>query len=207
MTRAAARDQAGFSLMELMIVISVLGALTGMAVYQIGASRPGYIGDGAMRVVLSQMNQAREMAITQRRNVRIEFLGTSQVQISREVVPATVPATWTIVQSVLLEGGMQYGRVTSVPALPDSKDLFNTGPPANPTATEFWLAATLATEIKFTPEGTLVNQDGLTLNGSVFLTLPNATKERRLSARVVTAMGSTGRIRAYKWDGFQWKIV
>jgi prepilin-type N-terminal cleavage/methylation domain-containing protein len=200
MTRAAGRGQAGFSLIEMMIVVGILGVLIAIALFQIGVSRPGYIGDGGMRVILSQMNQAREMAITKRRNIRVELVGTNQVRISREVVPATVPPTWVVVQSVFMEGSMQYGLLT--PALPDSPDTFG-----NATATEFKLAGTAATELKFTPEGTFINQDGLTLNGSVFLTLPNATKERRLSARVVTVMGSTGRVRAYKWNGSQWKIV
>ena len=40
-----------------------------------------------MRVVLAQMNQAKELAITQRRNMRITFIGNNSVQIVREEVP------------------------------------------------------------------------------------------------------------------------
>jgi prepilin-type N-terminal cleavage/methylation domain-containing protein len=201
MTRVTHRAQAGFSLVELMVVVAVAGVLTSMAVFQIGVSRPGYIGDGAMRVVLSQITQAREMAITQRRNMRVDFTLGNKVTITRENIPAVAPLT-TVIQSVFLEGGMEFSLVTGPPALPDSPDAFG-----NATATTFSLAGTPATEVKFTTEGTMVNQDGLTLNGSVFVALPNAMKDRKMSARVVTVFGSTGRIRGFKWDGVRWKPV
>jgi hypothetical protein len=145
------------------------------------------------------------MAITQRRSMRIDFTLGNKVTITREEV---APAALTVVSTVFLEGGMQFSLVpaTAGPpattALPDSPDLFGNG-----TATYFRLGAVDATEIKFTSEGTLVNQDGQTINGSVFLALPNAVKERKMSARAVTVLGSTGRIRGYKWDGGKWKIV
>jgi len=37
----------------------------------------------------------------------------------------------------------------------------------------------------------------------VFVTLPNVV----LSARAVTVLGSTGRVRGYRWDGSGWKVV
>jgi hypothetical protein len=190
-----------------MIVMGVLGALTSIAVLQIGVSRPTYIGDGGMRVILSQMTQAREMAITQRRNMRIDFTLGNKVTITREeiTVPPTVPQTVTIIQTVFLEGGMGFGLVLADPpaaALPDSPDLYG-----NATATTFKAGGVVTSEIKFTPEGTLIDIDGATTNGSVFIALANAVKDRKLSARVITVLGSTGRIRGYKWDGVQWKIV
>jgi hypothetical protein len=190
-----------------MVVMCILGALTSMAVLQIGVSRPSYIGDGGLRVLLSQITQAREMAITQRRNMRIEFTLGNKITITREeiTVPPTVPQTVTIIQTVFLEGGMGFGLVGAVApaaALPDSPDNFG-----NATATTFKVGVVDATQVKFTPEGILINQDGVTLNGSVFIALANAVKDRRMSARAVTVLGSTGRIRGYKWDGTQWKIV
>src|SRR6266850_1667344 len=76
--KAVAR-QAGYSVVELMFVVGIMGVLIAIAVVQIGSSRSGLNGDGAMRVVLAQMNQAREQAITQRRNMRLTFTGGSLV--------------------------------------------------------------------------------------------------------------------------------
>jgi prepilin-type N-terminal cleavage/methylation domain-containing protein len=206
MTTAAKRaaSEAGYNLIEIMVVLAILGTLASMAALQIGVSRPSYIGDGAMRVILSQMTQAREMAITQRRNMRIDFTLGNKVTITREeiTVPPTVPITLTVVQTVFLEGGMGFGLVTSPPALPDSPDNYG-----NATATTFKAGGVVTSEIKFTPEGTLIDINGATTNGSVFIALANAVKDRKMSARVITVLGSTGRIRGYKWDGVQWKIV
>lgn len=172
--------------MELMVVVAIAGAVTSMAVIQMSASRMGFKGDGGMRVILSQMNQAREMAITQRRSMRVSFVPPNLMQITREEVPGP---TTTVVSSVLMEGGVQFVLVTGVP---DSPDAFG-----NSTAVSFGAA----TEVKFRPDGTLVNQDGAMLNGSIFTANPTI----KLSARAVTVLGSTGRVRGYRWDGRAWK--
>ena len=169
-----------------------MAILSGMAVFQLGASRPAALGDGALRVLLSQMNAARELAITQRRNMRLTFTNANQVQIIREEVPGP---TLTTIRSVLFESGIQFVLITG---LPDTPDAFgNSGPVV------FASATGTPPEVKFTPEGVFVNQDGVTLNGSVFVALP----AQALSARSVTIFGSTGRIRAYRWDGRAWKPV
>ena len=186
------RGEAGYSLVEMMFVMGVMGVLAGMAVLQIGASRPGALGDGAMRVVLSQMNTARELAISQRRNMRLVFDNGSRVQIIREEVPGP---TLTTISTVLLEGTLQFVLVSG---LPDTPDAFG-----NSDATVFTTATGNPPEVKFTPNGTFVNQDGNSLNGSVFVALPN----QALSARAVTVFGSTGRVRGYRWDGRNWKPV
>jgi len=183
---------AGYSVLELLFVVGIMTILSGMAVVQIGVSRPAALGDGAMRVLLSQMNAARELAITQRRNMRLTFTNANQVQIIREEVPGP---TLTTIRSVLFESGIQFVLITG---LPDTPDAFgNSGPVV------FASATGTPPEVKFTPEGVFVNQDGVTLNGSVFVALP----AQALSARSVTIFGSTGRIRAYRWDGRAWKPV
>jgi len=190
MTSVARRGalEAGFSLIEMMFVTGIMGVLAGIAALQIGASRPGLLGDGGMRVVLSQMNQAREMAITQRRNMRVVFTGVNTVEVYREEVPGP---TLTLVRTVPMEGGVQFLLTVG---LPDTPDAFGNG-----TA----LAFGIATEVKFAPDGTLVNQSGASINGSVFLAITGNS----LSSRAVTVLGSTGRVRGYRWDGRVWKMV
>ena len=182
------RAEHGYSLIELMIVVGILGVVTGIAVLQIGSEKQALVGDGAMRVLLSQMNSARELAITQRRNMRLSFTGTSVVQIVREEVPGP---TLTTLSAIPFESGLQF---LTVAGLPDTPDVFG-----NATAVSF----AAATEIKFTPNGTLVDQNGNLLNGTVFVALPG----QKMSARAVTIFGSTGRVRGYRWDGNNWRTV
>jgi prepilin-type N-terminal cleavage/methylation domain-containing protein len=178
------RVQTGYNLVEMMFVLALMGVLSGMAVLQIGATRPGLKGDGAMRVVLGQMNQARELAITQRRYMRVVFTVPNLVQVVREDTTTTT----TTISSVLLEGGVQFALVSGVPDTPDG---FGNS----------WAIA-IGTA-KFSPDGTMIDEDGVSANGSVFLALPGEA----LSARAVTILGSTGRVRGYKWDGAKWNVV
>jgi type II secretory pathway pseudopilin PulG len=180
-------SEAGYSLAELMMVVGVMGVLGSMALMQIGMSRPALKGDGGLRVVLAQMNAARELAITQRRYMRLTFTSTNQIQIVREEVPG--PAT-TVISTAIMEGGVQFLLMSGVP---DTPDAFGRG-----SATDFGSA----TQVKFAPDGTLINQVGATLNGTVFLAVPT----QKASVRAATVLGSTGRIRAYKWNGNVWRI-
>jgi prepilin-type N-terminal cleavage/methylation domain-containing protein len=178
----------GYSAIEMMFVLGILGVLAGMAGLQMNSARPSLKGDGAMRVIMSQMRTARELAITQRRYMRVTFTAPNKIEVLREEVPG--PST-TVVSSAVLEGGVEYGMVKDVPDTPDAF--------GGSTAINFGVV----TNVKFTPDGTLVNQDGASANGSIFLAMPNVAR----SARAVTILGSTGRIRGYRWDGASWKLV
>jgi hypothetical protein len=178
---------AGYSVIELMMTMGIFTVVSSMALLQVGQAQPAIKGDGALRVVLAQVNAARELAITNRRNMRLVFTADTQVQILQENVPG--PST-TVVSSVPIEGGIKF---SVFPDLPDTPKRFGSSAP-------IWFNSAL--EIKFTPDGKLVNESGGYLNGTVFLALPNL----KLSARAVTVMGSTGQIRGYKWDGLQWKL-
>ena len=192
-------SEKGYSLTEIMVVVGIAGTLSAMAVVQIGSARSGLKGDAAMRLVLSQMNQAREAAITQRRNMRLVFDAGNRIQIIREEVGAVPPApTSTVISTVLFEGRLTFLKnITAAPA-GDKLDGFDT-----PGAVNFQGATGTPPEIKFTPEGRLVNQDGTSQNGAVLTGIPNEP----LSSRGVSIMGSTGRIRGFKWDGSKWVQV
>jgi prepilin-type N-terminal cleavage/methylation domain-containing protein len=184
----AVRSQAGFSLLEVLVVVAIGIALAAMAGLQIIEARPRLQGDGGMRVVMSHMRTARELAISERRYMRLVYTAPSHIEILREEVPG--PAT-TQVFTKDMESGVQFHIFAG---LPDTPDAFGGGTPVNFGA---------ALDIKFTPDGTLVNQNGGGANGTVFLGIPGYP----FSARAVTVLGSTGRIRGYRWDGRIWKLV
>jgi prepilin-type N-terminal cleavage/methylation domain-containing protein len=200
MTKRDYRSAAGFSLVEMMIVVGLAAVLTGMAVSQAGISRPGVKGDGGMRVIIGQMNQARQIAIQQRRYIRVVFTTPNLMQVIREDTTTTATvctATCTTLSSPVIEGNVQFGTVTGVIDTPDGFGInaaaFNGGP----------VAFGSALVVKFKPDGTLVNQDGASTNGTVFLAIPGTA----LSSRAVTVLGATGRVRGYRWDGKQWNVV
>ena len=164
-----------------MVAVAIIGILSSMAVIQIGAVRPGLEADGAMRVVMAQLNAARETAISQRRRVEIKFLNGSWVKVTRYDLPAGT----TILAEVPFEGGVRYGLMANVQ---DTPDAFGNVAPVS-----FGAAPT----VMFNTEGMLVDSGGIPVNGSVFLLIPN----QPTSFRAVTVLGATGRVRGFRWNG------
>lgn len=185
------RAEHGYTTLELLVTVGIMGTIAAMAAVQIGIARPSYKGDGAMRQVIAQLNIARELAITQRRFVQVAFTAGNEVQITREDVPNGT----TVIQTVPIEGGMRFGLTAGVPDTPD-----NFG---NATPVSFGAAALL----RFTTDGTLVDENANPISGSVFLNWPGLGQGQERAARAVTILGSTGRIRGYRWDGRNWKRI
>jgi prepilin-type N-terminal cleavage/methylation domain-containing protein len=182
------QSQRGYSMIELLIVLGIAGTVMGIAMFQIGAVQPSMKGDGAMRTIMAQLNTARELSISQRRMMQVNFLGTGQIQIVRQEVPAGT----TALPTVAVEGGLQYGLIAGIVDTPDGFGLKAGG-----------IAFGTATSYLFSSDGTLIDQNGNPLNGTVFLAIPGVAR----SFRAVTVMGGTGRIRGYKWDGHSWVLA
>jgi prepilin-type N-terminal cleavage/methylation domain-containing protein len=174
------RRQDGFSLLEMMATLSIMAIVGSMATASLVTARRAYQGDGAMRLVMSQLNTAREMAITQRHNMEVQFVGGNWVRIVRHENAAGVT---TLLSNVALESGAQFALTAGVPDTPDG---FGATSPI-----EFGAA----TIVMFTTDGTLIDSGGSPINGTVFLSIQNQQE----SARAVTVLGSTGRVRGYKW--------
>jgi prepilin-type N-terminal cleavage/methylation domain-containing protein len=198
--RSHVGNDRGYSLVEMMMAVGIMGVLSGMAVAQLTTTRSNLRGDAAMRVVLSTLNSAKQMAIAQRRYMRVTF-DTSNTQIS--LIREDSPTTTTTLSVVIFEGNAKFQLLAG---LPDTPDAFgNTAPTAftNSVNGTFASATGSTSVIKFAPDGTLVDWNGNATNGSVFTAIPNANP----SARAVTIMGTTGRVRGFKWDGKQWVMV
>jgi prepilin-type N-terminal cleavage/methylation domain-containing protein len=182
----APRARAGFTLIELMVVIGIMATAAAMAALLMPTAIQTAKADGGMATVVAALRTAREQAISQRRNVIISFNDPNQIVASRENVPST--AGTTVIGTTYLENGVRYMLVSGVPDTPDA----------------FGNAATrsfgTATTFRFSSEGTFVDQNGDPLNGTVFLARWNDP----LSARAVTIFGPTALIRQWRWDGVQW---
>jgi len=186
------RSARGFSVLELMLVVGIIGIVSGISVIQIGNTLPGMKSDGAMRVVMSQLNTARNLAVAQRRYMRVNFLQPSQIQIVRVEVNSsgTVTGTTTL-STVNFEGGVTYNKISGLIDTPDGLGMAS--------AVDFGTATT----IQFSTDGSLVDQTGSPLNGTIVL----ANANYKTSSRAITVLGSTGHIRAYKWNGTAWTLV
>ena len=177
-------SQRGVTLVEMLLVLAVMGIVGAMGVAQLVDVNRSMKGDGAMRLVMSQLAQAREMAITQRRTMEINFVGGAGgnwLQVIRHNQPGNTPET---LSSVAFEGNVGYRLISSVTT--DTPDGFGLSGP---------LSFGTATTYTFSSDGTFIDQSGNPLNGTIFLSTANVLK----SQRAVTIMGGTGRVRAFKW--------
>jgi prepilin-type N-terminal cleavage/methylation domain-containing protein len=199
--KCRSRRHDGFSLIEVMFVLGILAVLTSISMLQIQSARSALRGDAAMRVVLSQMNQAREMAIAQRRYMRVTFTATPPTVY---VVREDTTTTTTTLAAIPFEGGAKFAVPTTLTSK-DTPDNFGNSTPTTFTSGNGTFASTNGSSsvIKFAPDGTLVDWNGQTANGSVFTSIADDP----LSARAVTVLGSTGRVRGYRWDGSGWKVL
>jgi prepilin-type N-terminal cleavage/methylation domain-containing protein len=186
----ARRSQRGYSAIELLLVLAIMGVVMGVAMFQIGAARPAFKGDGAMRIVMAQLNTARELSISQRRQMQVSFIAPSTLQIVRQEVPSGT----TTLSTTPIEGGLSFGLIAGVL---DTPDLF--GISGGTTGIAFGAA----TAIVFNSDGTVIDQNGNPLNGTVFMAIPATA----LSFRAITVFGSTARIRGYKWNGVVWVLA
>jgi Tfp pilus assembly protein FimT len=171
-------------MVEVCIVTMVIFTVSGFAVLNITGILPGMRANNAMYQTLAQLRRGREEAIAQRRNIRLQFLDGNQIQLTRQDVPNGT----TVLSTVTLENNVRFRLFEGIPDSPDSF--------GNDSAVDFGAAAS----ITFLSDGTLVDDQGNPLSGSVFLGL----EEHPETARAVTILGATGRVRSYRWTGESW---
>jgi prepilin-type N-terminal cleavage/methylation domain-containing protein len=178
------RSEQGFSFIELIVVIGVMSVMTVLALPLVQNSVPSFRANAAMDQVVRMLRAARHSAISDRRITTINFIGNNQIQLSQipptggAPVPLDIPST--------LEGG---GQFVVFPTVPDTPMGFGKAAPVSFPATQFLSDGSFGTAV------------GVPVNGTVFIGIPG----QPFTARAVTILGSTGRIRSYHWDGTQWQ--
>jgi prepilin-type N-terminal cleavage/methylation domain-containing protein len=191
-SRSPRRDE-GFSLLEILTVLAVIGITMAMAVMTTRTSLNAAKGDGAMHVLMATMRATRERAIADRRNIEIHFTGTNTIDIyRREVNGTTETGVTTLLETVVLENGVTFTAPNSVGISADTPDAFGNGSA---------LAFNGALNYMFTSEGTFVDQSGEPLNATVFL----GRASDPLSERAVTIFGPTALVHGYRWVGNGWQ--
>jgi len=192
--RKTNRKEAGFSLMESVIVIGIMMVLMGMAVVRSFGSLESYKANSAMDVITSQLRVARQLAISQRRDVQISFnLAASPPTISYQIQPGFAGDFTGPLVAIPLP---QQTLFTQEPGVPDTPMGFGTC--AGASGVCIANVAGGPPIMEFTSTGQFTDSTGINvLNGTVFVGLLNQPG----TARAVTVMGGTGRVREYNYEG------
>jgi prepilin-type N-terminal cleavage/methylation domain-containing protein len=183
---SSSTTQRGFSLAEVLIVISIIFIVSAMAIFRIQGALPGIRANAGMNQAMSIIRSGRELAIAHRRNIQMQVVGNNQINLVRINLPVgTAP---TLLQTMIFENRVQFLLMAGVPDTPDGFGA-NAAIDFGGTPTIMWLS-----------DGTFVDANGQPLNGSVYFGLLGQPS----SQRAVTILGATGRVRGYKWTGVRW---
>jgi prepilin-type N-terminal cleavage/methylation domain-containing protein len=192
MRQCSNRSQRGFSLLEILTALAIISVVIGMAMLNYGSILPNFKANSAMDQLLYQLRSARERAISHRRSVQVQFVGTNQLTVTEIWLVGTAPPPTT----VSFEGGAKFMVFSGLPDLPAPFNFGNTAP------VYFGGVSGGPPIMQFSTTGAFTNgaANGL-VNGTVFLGIPGQPS----TARAISILGATGRVREYHWDSSQWQ--
>lgn len=206
MRKYKSKAEQGVSLLELIVVVMLAFVVMGFAVISTLSTSQNAKANAAEDAIITQLRQARGLAIAHRRNVQVQFIAPNQIQLTvltlpGEPVPPAIPPTF-------LNNNTGGGAIYQVFAgLPDTPMGFGNGNAINlqqPGGGGAW-------SVMFTTSGAFVGSSQAAaslyqvannnpVNASIFLGITGMKN----TARAVTIFGATGRVRAYYWNGSAW---
>jgi len=175
----------GFSLVEVLVVVALISIGSAVALVQMRSSMQILDADRACDLVMTQLRYARQIAVDQRRNVLVEFLGNNEMKATRQDGGGVT----TVIYDVTLPAGFTFSMPMGVADTPD-------GYSPGVTAAVYFNGETSGT---FLGDGVFVNGAGNLLNGAVFTMGGSGS-----TARAVTLNGASGRTKTYTLNAGTW---
>jgi type II secretory pathway pseudopilin PulG len=182
--------EGGFSLVELAFTLAIICIVVVVVFEAYANAYPAFRATSAVQLLQSQLRQAREVSIDQRRSVQVTFKGTAELVA---VVQGINGGSNTQIYDYFLPEGLKYVLLSGVPDTPDgygNSYAVNYNCPSN----------TLPCTITFQSDGSVLDGGGAYANGSIFIGITGQAQ----TARAVTILSATGRIKDWSYNGSAW---
>ncbi len=185
--RAASLDK-GFSLIELLVVLTVVGVITAIAVPQMIMQRRQLRSNAVIREIATQMRYARQLAMSQQQAVTFQYDNvTKEIKIidhnnnqadfrsgtavlvaagyPSSALPARVVATVSLAQGGLVASEITYGIPTTSTGLPAGAPTIPTGALGDGISMTA-LDASNKFNVTFQADGSVINPSGIPVGPS-----------------------------------------
>ncbi len=193
---ALRRNQAGFSLIEMLLVLTLMVILMVFVGFSLIGSKKLYRADDETLRILNVFREASQLALTQRQPMRVELDATNKtIRIVDENL--STASDDKEVRRVKLESSSAL-RVDVMPT-----NVTKPNPPNYPDAP--YAGTPKVWKIWFKRDGTVTNSANSIVSSTLYIWEPNPTniaqaKDKKL-VRCITIFGTTGVIRLWKHDG------
>jgi Tfp pilus assembly protein FimT len=203
--------ESGYTLVEFVITAVLLMTVAGITIYQLSPTWQDQKATVGMDQVKSTLREARETAVSQRRSIVVKFVASAAstaclpgggisncIELYQMVVSGSPPTATQATSPYLtmpIQTGVQFGTVSGEVDTPDAF-----GIPGSGGIMFNSISGGPGSGMMFQSDGTFTDGNGNPINGTVFLVATGTAN----SARAVTVLGNTGRIRAFKANGAGW---
>lgn len=183
------RAESGFSLLELMVVVGIIGVLSAMTLPQLAAMRRIQRAAAVPFLVKTQIRMARQQAMSQRQPVTFQYDDRFK-------------------QVAIVTGGVQSRTLSLIGDGITSTELMYGPPPAMSGAlgdsTNVTVLSGNQINITFQPDGSVIDGAGQPVNFALFF---YNSKDPKNTASAISVLGSAGRVKTWRYNSSANKFV